>query len=420
MKPPPTILLLGSGELGKEFTISAKRLGCRVIAADSYDGAPAMQVADGREVINMLDGDALESIAKRHKPDYIVPEIEAIRTERLLKLEESGFTVIPSARAAHLTMNRDAIRDVAANKLNLPTAKFAYAQSAEELRERILGPATNGKKPNTKSKKNKQLIGLPCVIKPVMSSSGKGQSVAKKESDIAKAWDYAVAGSRGDTRRVIVEEFIDFDYEITLLTIKQKPKDGKPQKTLFVEPIGHRQERGDYMESWMPCRMKPSLVKQARKTARKIVEEIAGEAGAGIFGVEFFIKGDRVIFSELSPRPHDTGMVTMISQDLSEFDLHLRAILGFPIPAIRYERAAASAVILAAAESPNPPAYEGIDQALALKHVQIRIFGKPSTRKFRRMGVALATAKTAKKARQIAARAASLVRVIPGDAPDGR
>jgi phosphoribosylglycinamide formyltransferase 2 len=392
---PPTLLLLGSGELGKEVVISAKRLGCRVVAVDSYAGAPAMQMADESEVINMLDGDAVEAAVRKHRPDYVVPEIEAIRTERLLKLEADGFRVIPSARAAHLTMNRDAIREVAAKQLGLPTARFAYAESAQELRERVLGAGG---------------VGLPCVIKPVMSSSGKGQSVAKTKGDIDKAWEYAAAGSRGDTKRVIVEEFIDFDYEITLLTIKQRNGE-----TLFVEPIGHRQERGDYQESWMPCRMERPLVKKAQKMARKIVEEIAGEGGAGIFGVEFFVRGDEVIFSELSPRPHDTGMVTMASQDLSEFDLHVRAVLGLPIPAIRYEKAAASAVILAGEEWAGEPGYEGLEEALAIKHVQVRIFGKPSTRKYRRMGVALATAKSAKKARELAVKAAGMVRVVRGE-----
>jgi phosphoribosylglycinamide formyltransferase 2 len=247
-----------------------------------------------------------------------------------------------------------------------------------------------------------------------MSSSGKGQSVVRKKGEIQKAWDYAVAGSRGDTRRVIVEEFIDFDYEITILTVKQRPvlRDGSKGRTLFVRPIGHRQERGDYMESWMPCRMGPATLKSAQTMAKAITDEIAGEGGAGIFGVEFFVKRGRVIFSELSPRPHDTGMVTMISQDLSEFDLHVRAILGLPIATINYARAAASAVILAAEESPNEPEYEGVERALALKNVQVRIFGKPSTRKYRRMGVALATAPTAQAARKLATKAAGLVRVV--------
>jgi phosphoribosylglycinamide formyltransferase 2 len=404
----PLLMLLGSGELGKEVVISAKRLGCRVVAVDSYAGAPAMQVADAFEVVNMLDGGSLEAVVRKHKPDLIVPEIEAIRTEKLLDLERDGFSVVPSARAANLTMNRDAIRDVAANTLKLRTARFAYAQSAEELAHHITSRGG---------------VGLPCVVKPVMSSSGKGQSVLRKKSDIAPAWDYAIQGSRGDTRRVIVEEFINFDYEITLLTIRQRPVVGgkklpESKRTLFVRPIGHRQERGDYMESWMPCAMKPAAVRQAQKMAAAITREISGPAGAGIFGVEFFVKGRDVIFSELSPRPHDTGMVTMISQDLSEFDLHVRAILGLPIPAIRYEKAAASAVILAQEESPTEPTYPGptypgLDAALALEGVQVRIFGKPTTRKYRRMGVALAVAKTPKKARKIATKAASLVKVQP-------
>ncbi len=402
----PTLMLLGSGELGKEVVVSAKRLGCRVIAVDSYAGAPAMQVADAFEVVNMLDGDALEAVVRKHQPDHIVPEIEAIRTERLIDLENAGFSVIPSARATNLTMNRDAIREVAASDLGLPTAKFAYAESIEELEARIMG---------------KGGVGLPCVVKPVMSSSGKGQSVIRKPKEIAGAWEYACAGMRGDTRRVIVEEFIKFDYEITLLTIKQRPgASGKKRPTIFVNPIGHRQERGDYQESWMPCAMKPALVKKAQKMAKAITDEIAGKNGAGLFGVEFFVKGSRVIFSELSPRPHDTGMVTLIGQDLSEFDLHVRAILGLPIPEIRYEKAAASAVILATEESPNEPEYEGLDKALAIPGVQVRIFGKPSTRKYRRMGVALATAKTAKAARKLAMKAAGRVRVVtPSGAAEG-
>lgn len=405
----PTLMLLGAGELGREVAISAKRLGCRVIAADSYDGAPAMQVADAREVFAMLDGDALDAAVRRHlRPGagcWIVPEIEAIRTEWLLRLEEEGFNVAPSARAAHLTMNRDAIRRLAAEELGLPTAKYAYAESAEELRERVMG---------------KKGVGLPCVVKPIMSSSGKGQSVAATEEELAKAWGYACANMRGDTKRVIAEEFIDFDYEITLLTVKQRANElragrkragGKQGATVFVRPIGHRQERGDYQESWMPCPMKPALVKQAQRMAKKITDALCGEKGAGLFGVEFFVKKNRVIFSELSPRPHDTGMVTMISQDLSEFDLHVRAILGLPIPEIRYEKAAASAVILAGEELPGPLAYPGLERALALKDVEVRIFGKPTARKYRRMGVALARASTAKKARKLAKKAAAMVRV---------
>jgi phosphoribosylglycinamide formyltransferase 2 len=425
---PPTLLLLGSGELGRELVISAKRLGCRIIAVDSYPGAPAMQMADASEVINMLDGDALEAVCRRHRPDHIVPEIEAIRTERLLALERDGFNIVPSARAAHLTMNRDAIRDLAATQLKLPTARFAYAESEEELRMAILGAQSprggRGRPPHQSPPRSGPRqpcpIGLPCIIKPVMSSSGKGQSTVRRAADIAKAWQYAVANMRGDTRRIIVEEFIDFDYEITLLTVKQRPKlpDGSCGRTLFLRPIGHRQERGDYQESWMPAAMKPQLLRHAQRMAKKITDEIAGEQGAGIFGVEFFVRKNEVIFSELSPRPHDTGMVTLISQDLSEFDLHIRAILGLPIPAINYgtaaHAAAASAVILATAESPRPPAYKGLENALAFKNVDIRIFGKPATRKHRRMGVALATGRTVKAARALAVKAAGRVKVHVG------
>jgi len=391
----PTLLLLGSGELGKEFVLCAKRLGCRVVAADRYDGAPAMQVADAREVIDMLDGAAIRRIVRRHRPDFVVPEIEAIRTEALLAIEKAGTTVIPSALAAHLTMNRDAIRSLAAEELGLPTAKYAYASCAEELVRIVTGPGG---------------VGLPCVIKPVMSSSGKGQSVARTRADLAKSWKYAIAGMRGDKRTVIAEEFIDFDYEITLLTVKQRASAGG--RTVFVRPLGHRQERGDYQESWMPCPMKPALVRDAQRMAKRITDRIAGPEGAGLFGVEFFVKGDRVIFSELSPRPHDTGMVTMISQDLSEFELHLRAVLGLPIPRITYRGPSASAVILADFESDREPAYAGIEQALAIPGVEVRIFGKPSVRKFRRMGVALATGTTTAKARALARKAAAAVRVV--------
>jgi phosphoribosylglycinamide formyltransferase 2 len=388
------ILLLGSGELGKEFVISAKRLGCRVIAVDRYADAPAMQVADAHEVIDMLDGRALQQLAKRHKPDFIVPEIEAIRTEELLRLEKAGFSVVPSAFAAHMTMNRDAIRDLAARELKLLTARYAYAASAVELQQAILGPRG---------------MGFPCVVKPTMSSSGKGQSVLRSKRDIAKAFDYAVANMRGDKPVVIVEEFINFDYEITLLTVKERRAQGGGVK--FVEPIGHRQERGDYQESWMPCPMKPAAKRAAQRMAQAVVERLAGKDGAGIFGVEFFVQGDRVIFSELSPRPHDTGMVTLRSQDLSEFDLHLRAILGLPIPSIRYAGATASAVVLATRDSTRAPRITGVEKALEIPTVEVRIFGKPSTRKHRRMGVVLAHGATAAKARAIATRAAAMIQV---------
>lgn len=381
------ILLLGAGELGKELVISLKRLGQTVIAVDRYENAPAMQVADGFEVINMLDADALEAVVKKHKPDLIVPEIEAIRTEKLVELESRGFTVIPTAEAAHLTMNRNAIRDVAAHELKLKTAKFLYAESAEEL--------------ITASCK----IGFPNVVKPVMSSSGKGQSVVKKVGEVEKAWNYACEGMRGDRKRVIVEEFIEFDLEITLLTIKQRSG-----KTLFVAPIGHRQERGDYQESWLPAKLSPTQLKKAQAIAKKVTDRLGG---AGLFGVEFFIgrKNGEVYFSELSPRPHDTGMVTLISQDLSEFDLHARAILGLPIPKIEYRGASASAVVLATKDLEQADV-EGAEKALALKDVDVRIFGKPSARPYRRMAVALARAKTTKAARALAAKAAGFMKVV--------
>jgi phosphoribosylglycinamide formyltransferase 2 len=377
------ILLLGSGELGKELVISLKRLGQTVIAVDRYAGAPAMQVADGFEVINMLDGEELERIVMKHKPDLIVPEIEAIRTEKLVEFEKRGFTVIPSAEAAHLTMNRNAIRDVAANELKLKTAKFLYAESAEEL---VVASAK---------------IGFPNVVKPVMSSSGKGQSVVKKASAVLTAWNYACDGMRGDTKKVIVEEFIPFDLEITLLTIKQQKG-----KTLFVQPIGHRQERGDYQESWLPARMSKSQLKKAQAIAKKVTDRLGG---AGLFGVEFFIgRNQEVYFSELSPRPHDTGMVTLISQDLSEFDLHARAILGLPIPKILYHGASASAVVLASKNIENVD-FKGIDEALSLKDIEVRVFGKIEARPYRRMALALARAKTTKSARALAKKAADKI-----------
>jgi phosphoribosylglycinamide formyltransferase 2 len=379
------IMLLGAGELGKEVVISAKRLGKTVIAVDRYAGAPAMQVADAFEVIPMLDADALARVVEKHQPDMIVPEIEAIRTEKLREFENSGITVIPTAEAAFLTMNRVAIREVAAKELGLRTAKYAYATSLDELRAAA------------------QHTGIPCVIKPVMSSSGKGQTEVRSADQLAAAWDYAVSHSRGDEKKVIVEEFIRFHLEITLLTIKQW--DGP---TLFVDPIGHRQERGDYMESWIPAPLTPAQLNGAQHMARVVTDRLGG---AGIFGVEFFITHDEVIFSELSPRPHDTGMVTMISQDLSEFDLHVRAILGLPIPVINYYGPSASAVILADRESPRVTGYDGVEQALALPDTQVRIFGKPDTRKYRRMGVALARATTTDGARKLAKQAADCVSI---------
>jgi phosphoribosylglycinamide formyltransferase 2 len=378
------LMLLGSGELGKELTISAQRLGLTVIAVDRYAGAPAMQVADAFEVIDMLSAEDLERVAAKHKPDIIIPEIEAIRTEKLLEFERRGLQVTPSAKAAHLTMNRDAIRDAAARELKLKTPKFAYAESRAELERASFE------------------IGFPNVVKPVMSSSGKGQSVVKSARDVGAAWDYAVAGMRGDKAKVIVEEFIPFDYEITLLTIKQKKG-----PTLFVQPIGHRQERGDYQESWLPAKMAKAQLEKAQKMAKKVTDYLGG---AGIFGVEFFVAGKEVYFSELSPRPHDTGMVTLISQNLTEFDLHLRAVLGMPIPEISYWGPSASAVVLADRDS-EKFAIEGVEKALKIKSADVRLFGKPATRKYRRMGVALARGKNTDEARRKARQAAAKIQI---------
>lgn len=358
------IMLLGSGELGKEFVIAAKRLAQYVIAVDSYNDAPAQQVADEREVINMLDGAALDAIVTKHKPDIIVPEIEAIRTERFYDYEKEGIQVVPSARAANFTMNRKAIRDLAAKELGLKTANYRYATSLEELQKAVAE------------------VGIPCVVKPLMSSSGKGQSTIKSEADIEKAWNYSQAGKRGDIAEVIVEAFVTFHTEITLLTVTQKNG-----PTLFCPPIGHRQERGDYQESWQPCAITPAHLAEAQDIARKVTEALTG---AGIWGVEFFLADDGVYFSELSPRPHDTGMVTLAgTQNLSEFELHARAVLGLPIPGIELLKVGASAVILADKEG-TEPGYTGIEAAIAEPKTDIRIFGKPTTRPYRRMAVALA------------------------------
>lgn len=382
------ILLLGSGELGKEFTISAKRLGAYVVACDSYAAAPAMQVADEAEVFSMLDPLLLREAIERHRPDFVVPEIEAIRTEVLAEFEATGTAVVPSARAAQMTMNRDSIRELAADKLGLRISRFRFAESLEEVRAAA------------------EHTGLPCVVKPVMSSSGKGQSTVEDAAGLENAWDYAVANMRGDRARVIVEEFVRFDYEITLLTVRTK--DG----IIFCPPIGHRQERGDYRESWQPAPMSPKALAEAQDMARKVVDDLGGY---GIFGVEFFVAGEEVIFSELSPRPHDTGMVTLLSQNLSEFDLHARAILGLPIPEIALRHpAAASAVILADRDSDHFR-FEGLAEALALGgngcEVDVRIFGKPVTRPWRRMGVALASGPDADAAVKFAVEAAAKVRI---------
>lgn len=387
------ILLLGSGELGREFVISAKRLGAYVIACDAYANAPAMQVADAAEVFSMLDGEKLRAAIATHKPDLIVPEVEAIRTEILAEMEEEGYNVVPSARATQLTMNRDAIRDVAAQELGLTTSRYHYAESFEQVARAA------------------EDIGLPLVIKPVMSSSGKGQSKVERTDKLEEAWIYAVDNMRGDRKRVIVEQFIDFDYEITLLTVRTR------EGVLFCPPIGHRQERGDYQESWQPAAMSQSALETAQDMARKVVDNLGGAGkGWGLFGVEFFItKQGQVIFSELSPRPHDTGMVTLIGQNLSEFDLHARAIMGLPIPYIGLiAPASASAVILADRES-EKFAYEGVNEALALgsesAEVDVRVFGKPVTRPYRRMAVALATGKDTDTARLLAKKAADGVSI---------
>jgi len=357
------ILLLGSGELGKEFTIAAQRIGQTVIAVDNYENAPAMQVANGFEVINMLDGSELDRIVTKHQPDLIVPEIEAIRTERFYDYENQGIKVVPSAKAANFTMNRKAIRDLASKELGLKTANYRYATTSEELKKAVLE------------------VGIPCVVKPLMSSSGKGQSTIKSESDIEKAWKYAVEGSRGDVVEVIVEAFVKFNSEITLLTVVQNNN-----PTLFCAPIGHRQERGDYQESWQPARISESDLFEAQKMAQKVTEALGG---AGLFGVEFFLTDEGVYFSELSPRPHDTGMVTLAgTQNFNEFELHLRAVLSLPIFEITLEKAGASVVILASENSQNPT-FEGIEKIASLPKTDFRIFGKPTSRPYRRMGVSL-------------------------------
>lgn len=357
-------MLLGSGELGKEFTIAAQRLGQFIIAVDSYNDAPAQQVADVREVIDMLNGEDLDRIVALHQPDIIVPEIEAIRTEIFYDFEKKGIQVVPSAKAANFTMNRKAIRDLAAKELGLRTAKYEYATSLEELKSAV------------------SAIGIPCVVKPLMSSSGKGQSYIKSEADIEKAWQYALEGGRGDYVEVIVEAFVKFNSEITLLTVTQKNGE-----TLFCPPIGHRQERGDYQESWQPALVKPEHLKEAQEMAKKVTGALTG---FGIWGVEYFLADEGVYFSELSPRPHDTGMVTLAgTQNFNEFELHLRAVLGLPIPEITLERAGASAVILASKES-QLPKFTGVEKAANYVKSDFKLFGKPTSRPYRRMGVALA------------------------------
>lgn len=383
------IVLLGSGELGKELVIALQRLGQYVIAVDSYEGAPAMQVAHAFEVINMLDGSALDAVIAKHKPDLVVPEIEAIRTERFYDYEQQGITVVPSAKAANFTMNRKAIRDLAAKELGLRTASYRYATTLEDFKTAV------------------SEIGIPCVVKPLMSSSGKGQSVIKTEADVEKSWNYAMEGSRGDYKEVIVEEFVKFHAEITLLTVTQKKGN-----TLFCPPIGHRQERGDYQESWQPCAISDKDLQEAQEMAAKVTEALSG---AGLWGVEFFLTDKGVYFSELSPRPHDTGMVTLAgTQNLSEFELHARAITGLPIPEITLERCGASAVVLATAEG-NHPSYTGVEEVLSHPLTDVRIFNKPTTRPYRRMAVVLTYDKVGANVdavKERAMRLASQIRVI--------
>jgi phosphoribosylglycinamide formyltransferase 2 len=377
------VLLCGSGELGRELVIELQRLGVEVIAVDRYANAPAMQVAHRHHVVDMLDGAALRAVIELEKPQFIVPEIEAIATATLVELESEGFTVIPTAKAAQLTMNREGIRRLAAEELGLPTSPYRFADSLEDCRAAALA------------------VGFPCLIKPVMSSSGKGQSVLRSEADIAAAWDYAQAGGRAGRGRVIVEGFIDFDYEITLLTVRHAGG------TTFCQPVGHRQEKGDYQESWQPQPMTPGAMAEAERIALAVTE---GLGGRGVFGVELFVKGDKVWFCEVSPRPHDTGLVTLISQDLSEFALHARAILGLPIPTIRQYGPSASAVVLVEGES-SQVSFGNLAAVLAEPDTALRLFGKPGVSGQRRMGVALARDESIEAARDKALRAASAVNV---------
>jgi phosphoribosylglycinamide formyltransferase 2 len=378
------MMLLGGGELGKEVVIEAQRLGIEVVVVDRYEDTPAMQVAHRSYTMSMLDGDALRRVVTEEKPDYIVPEIEAIATSTLVELEKEGFNVVPTANATRLTMDREGIRRLAAETVGLTTSPYRFADTEEEYRAAVAE------------------IGLPCVIKPVMSSSGKGQSTVKSEADIQKAWDYSQSGGRTGEGRIIIEKFVPFDYEITLLTVRHV--DG----TTFCEPIGHRQENGDYRESWQPQPMSEAALAKAREYAGQITEALGGR---GLFGVELFVKDDDVIFSEVSPRPHDTGLVTVISQDLSEFALHVRAVLGLPIPGIRQYGTAASSVILSNGTS-DKPAFDGVDVALREPDTKILIFGKGECAGVRRLGVALALGDDVKSAVDKAKRVSSAVTVL--------
>ena len=377
------VLLCGAGELGKEVAIELQRLGVEVIAVDRYANAPAMQVAHRSHVVDMLDGQALRNVIELEKPDLVVPEIEAIATDTLAELEREGFTIIPTAKATQLTMNREGIRRLAAEELGLKTSAYRFAQTEKEYLEAVSD------------------IGLPCVIKPIMSSSGKGQSLLKTEADVDAAWHYAQEGGRAGKGKVIIEGFVDFDFEITLLTVRHR--DG----TSFCAPIGHRQEGGDYQESWQPQAMTTSALSAAQAMAKKVTTALGGK---GLFGVELFIKGDEVIFSEVSPRPHDTGLVTLVSQDLSEFALHARAILDLPIPAIQQNGPSASSVILVPGESQNVQ-FGNLEKALSIENTQLRLFGKPEVSGLRRMGVALATAASIEEARTNANACATAVTV---------
>ncbi len=386
-KTAKKIVLLGSGELGREVAIEAMRLGVEVVAVDRYEGAPAMQVAHRCHTISMLDGKALRAVVEREKPDLIVPEIEAIATDTLLELEAEGFSVVPTARAARLTMNREGIRRLAAEELGLPTSPYAFAATFKEFSAAVAS------------------IGMPCVVKPVMSSSGKGQSVIKTGADVDTAWRYAQSGGRAGGGAVIVEGFVDFDYEITQLTVRHKGG------VTFCDPIGHYQEGGDYRLSWQPQPMAEKTLEKSRHIAGEITRALAGDQdGWGIFGVELFIKGETVYFSEVSPRPHDTGLVTCISQNLSEFALHVRAILGLPVPLLRQYGPAASAVILAEGDSASP-AYHDLDAALAEPDTALMLFGKPEVAGRRRMGVALALGGSLDEAKRKAGAVAAKVRV---------
>jgi len=381
---PKKIMLLGSGELGKEVAIAAKRLGCYVIACDRYENAPAMQVSDQFAVLNMNNDNELKEVISDYKPDIIIPEIEALAVDALKEIEQN-ITVIPNARATAITMNRDKIRDLASNELNIRTAKFSYAMNKSELNSQA------------------EVVGYPLLIKPVMSSSGKGQSLVNKKQDLDEAWNLAIKKSRGKSNKIIIEEFIEFDLEITLLTIRQSNG-----KTLFCEPIGHEQKNGDYQCSWQPAELKDSVLENAQQIAKRVTDNLGG---VGLFGVEFFIKGEDVIFSELSPRPHDTGLVTLISQNLNEFELHLRAILGIPIPEIVCDDASASRVILATRNN-RDISYSGIENALSQSNTNVFIFGKPTSTEGRRMGVAVAKGKTIAEARIKADKAAQSVQLI--------